>query len=241
MGGIVRRALGLALMGLVLAASSAAAAAPTTPLGHHGRWITDADGRVVILHGVNMVYKRPPFAPDAVGFGADDAQFLADNGFNTVRLGVIYKGVEPQPRQYDDAYLARIEATQQVLADHGIFSLVDFHQDMYNERFQGEGFPDWAVDDDGLPAQPQLGFPYNYLAQPATIRAFDNFWANKTVRGRGLLDAYAQAWRHTAAGFATAPYVMGYDLMNEPLARTRIQRRPPVPAGSLARRRRSGS
>jgi endoglycosylceramidase len=72
------------------------------------------------------------------------------------------------------------------------------------------------VDDDGLPAQPQLGFPYNYLAQPATIRAFDHFWENEVIRGRGLLDAYAQAWRHTAAGFATAPYVLGYDLMNEP-------------------------
>jgi hypothetical protein len=33
------------------AAAPMAAAAPTAPLGHTGRWITDADGRVVILHG----------------------------------------------------------------------------------------------------------------------------------------------------------------------------------------------
>ena len=50
-----------------------------------------------ILHGLNMVYKRPPYDPGAVGFGADDAQFLRRNGFNTIRLGLIYKAVEPQP------------------------------------------------------------------------------------------------------------------------------------------------
>jgi endoglycosylceramidase len=63
------------------------------PLGHAGRWITDAAGRVVILHGINMVYKRTPYAPDAIGFGDDDAAFLAHEGFDTLRLGVIYKAV----------------------------------------------------------------------------------------------------------------------------------------------------
>ena len=49
---------------------------PKGPLGHPGRWITDRSGRVVILHGFNMVYKVAPYAPDAIGFGADDARFL---------------------------------------------------------------------------------------------------------------------------------------------------------------------
>ena len=46
------------------------AAAAKGPLGHAGRWITDRRGRVVILHGFNMVYKVPPYAPDRIGFGA---------------------------------------------------------------------------------------------------------------------------------------------------------------------------
>ena len=100
----------------------AASAAPQLPLGHSGRWITDADGRVTVLHGLNMVYKRPPYAPDAIGFGDDDAAFLASEGYNTVRLGLIYKAIEPQPGQYDDAYLARIENTVNVLGRHGIVS-----------------------------------------------------------------------------------------------------------------------
>jgi len=113
-------------------------APPTPPLSNAGRWITDARGRIVILHGLNMVYKRPPYEPRAVGFGADDAAFLRRNGFNTVRLGLIYKAVEPHPGRYGGAYIDRIRSTERMLKAHGIFSLLDFHQDLYNERFQGE-------------------------------------------------------------------------------------------------------
>jgi endoglycosylceramidase len=35
------------------------------------------------------------------------------------------------------------------LASHGIVSLLDFHQDLYNEAFQGEGAPAWAVQQAG--------------------------------------------------------------------------------------------
>jgi endoglycosylceramidase len=173
----------------------------------------------VILHGWNMVYKVGSYRPEDAGFGDDDARFLAENGFNTVRLGVIYKGVEATPGVYDDAYLESIERTEGILAAHGIFSLLDFHQDMYNERFQGEGFPDWAVVGDAatLPAEPRLGFPANYLGMPALNRAYDNFWLNDLATdGRTLQDAYAAAWRHVAGRFADDPHVLGYNLFNEP-------------------------
>jgi endoglycosylceramidase len=199
--------------------ASSATAAPSEPLGHAGRWITDADGRVVILHGWNMVYKVGSYRPEDAGFGNDDAQFLAENGFNTVRLGVIFKGVEPTAGTYDDAYLESIARTESILAAHGIFSLLDFHQDMYNERFQGEGFPDWAVVGDAatLPAEPRVGFPGNYLEMPALNRAYDHFWLNDLAAdGRTLQDAYAAAWRHVAGRFGDAPHVLGYNLFNEP-------------------------
>lgn len=207
----MRRCL-LVTIALLGAAAPSAPALPTLPLGHEGRWLTDARGRVVIPQGTNMVYKRPPYAPDETGFGADDARFLEREGYDTVRLGVIYAAVEPQPGVYDDAYLDRIERTVRILGRRGITSLLDFHQDLYNERFQGEGWPDWAVIDDGLPAEPKNGFPANYIGMPALQRAFDNFWDNR----EGLQDRYAAAWRHVADRFKRNPYVMGYDLMNEP-------------------------
>ena len=205
-----------AAIAFVLTAGSAAAA-PQPPFGQAGGYIVDANGRVFISHGVNMVYKVAPYEPSASGFGEDDAAFLQREGFNTVRLGVIYKAVEPQPGVYDDAYLDNIAQTAELLAKHDIAPLVDFHQDMYNEKFQGEGWPDWAVIDDGAVNQPQAGFPNNYLTNPALNRAFDNFWANTPGPGDvGIGDRYAQAWKHVAARFAGQDGILGYDLLNEP-------------------------
>ncbi len=210
------RAATLLAIATAVVAPAAADAAPK-PLSNTGRWLTDASGRVVILHGFNMVYKRPPYQPGAVGFSADDADFLRRHGFNTVRLGLIYKAVEPQPGKVNHAYVRRIRALERMLAKHGIHSLLDFHQDLYNEKFNGEGWPDWAVLDDGLPAEPLTGFPGSYVTSPGLNRAFDNFYAN--VDGPGgvpIQRRYAQTWGKVAASFSGDPGVLGYDLLNEP-------------------------
>lgn len=198
-------------------APQASRAAPQGPLSSAGRWITDARGKVVILHGLNMVYKRPPYDPRSVGFGADDAAFLHRNGFDTVRLGMIYKAVEPRPGRFSSQYIRGIRATERMLARHRIFSLVDFHQDLYNEKFEGEGFPDWAVLDDGLPAEPLTGFPASYVTSPGLNRAFDNLWANaEGPGGVPIQRRYGAAWARVATAFAHDPGVLGYDLLNEP-------------------------
>src|SRR5438552_1496012 len=56
-------------------------------LRHDGRWLIDPSGRVVLLHGLNAVWKHAPWAPPATadGFTARDADFLAANGFNAIR------------------------------------------------------------------------------------------------------------------------------------------------------------
>lgn len=220
--GRIGAALGCALLLAALLPALAAAKAPKRgepvgPLSSDGRWFTDARGRVVVLHGINMVAKRPPYQPAALGFGPDDAKFLARNGFNTVRLGLIYAGVEPQPGAIDDDYIGRSRQTALKLAKQGIFTMVDFHQDLYNERFDGEGWPGWAVLDDGLPAEPTVGFPGTYLSSPGLNRAFDNFWANAAGPGGvGLQDRYAAAWKRVAREFRRDDAVLGYDVMNEP-------------------------
>jgi endoglycosylceramidase len=216
-GGRVLAVLAAIAMVGALAAGPAAAAVRPGQLGHVGRWYTDEHGRVRILHGLNVVAKRAPYLPSAIGIGEDDAAFMARQGFNTIRLGVIYTAVEPRPGVYDDGYLGRIARTVRTFRRHGIYSLLDFHQDQYSERFQGQGFPDWAVLDDGLPAEPKSGFPLNYYFMPALQRTYDNFWANRRGPGGvGVQTRYAAAWRHVAARFRDRRGVMGYDLMNEP-------------------------
>jgi endoglycosylceramidase len=211
---------GAALATLAMAASAAAAIRP--PFSHEGRWITDRSGRVVILHGVNMVNKLPPYHPASLGFSEDDVRFLAREGFNTVRLGIIHKGLEPSPGGYDDAYLGQVAETARMAARNGVYPLVDFHQDMYNERFNGEGEPDWSVHPDcrAIPAEPDVGFPGNYSVMPALWCAYDRFWLNQESEGTRLQDAYAAAWRHAASAFRGQRGVVGFDIFNEPWAGT---------------------
>lgn len=210
---------------ILLLAAAPASAAPHAPLDHAGRWITDADGRVTVLHGWNMVYKVGSYRPEDSGFGADDARFLARHGFGTVRLGLIHRGLEPRPPgpngepRYREPYLSSVARTQRVLAAERIFSLLDIHQDLYSERFQGEGMPPWAIVGDArsLPAQPRVGFPGNYVVMEALSRAFDHFWENdRTAHGRRLQQALADVWQLVAAKFRDRGYVLGYNLLNEP-------------------------
>jgi endoglycosylceramidase len=210
---------------LLFAPATTSAAPPKGQLSHEGRWITDAKGRVVTLHGWNLVSKVGSYRPEDSGFGADDARFLKRHGFNTVRLGVIYKALEPNPPadgqpRYSEGYLHSLRRTQRLLARHGIYTLLDFHQDLYNEKFQGEGWPDWQVLDNasGVPCPNQLrqGFPNNYVVNAGLNCAFDSFWANRQVQGVGLQDRYAEAWRHVAKRFRRAPRMLGYNIINEP-------------------------
>jgi endoglycosylceramidase len=189
---------------------------PRAGLSHQGRWLTDQWGRVVNLHGVNLVQKFPPIAPATAGFGADDARFLRDEGFNVVRLGVVFGAVMPRPGVIDQAYVDSIAETVRVLADEKVFTLLDFHQDGYGPATHGNGFPEWATLTDGLPNPPDP-FPSYYLTNPALQRAFDNFWENRPgPDGVPLQTHYAEAVHSVAAAVAAEDYVLGYDLMNEP-------------------------
>ncbi len=186
---------------------------PRGPLRPEGRWLRDPLGRVVILHGVNGVWKIPPYHPpeSQQGFTRADARLLRELGFNVFRLGWIWKGLEPAKDRVDRAYLDALERWAKLLEEEGIFVLLDSHQDMYNERFKGEGFPDWATYDDGIPLLVDAGFPGNYLT-PAVSRAFDNLWMNR----EGIWGEYASAWKEVASRFASHRMVLGYDLLNEP-------------------------
>ncbi|MCF8711240.1 cellulase family glycosylhydrolase [Corynebacterium parakroppenstedtii] len=186
-------------------------------IGQSGKWYTDGSGRAVLTQGVNMVYKHPPYTAEAGGFNEDDADWLAKEGFDSVRLGIIWKAVEPEPGQYDDAYLDSIANTVKMLGKRGIMTLIDAHQDMYNEKFEGEFAPDWAVIDDGLPSLLKVGFPTNQAVNIGLIRAYDNFLTNKPGPGGvGLQDRYAAMWKHVAEKMGSLPGMMGYDIMNEP-------------------------
>jgi endoglycosylceramidase len=179
------------------------------PLSTTGTWITDSDGKVVLMHGTNQVNISPQLlTPSEAGFSADDAAFLAANGFNAVRLGIDWSRLEPQPGVYDDTYLASINETVQMLASHGIYSLLDMHQQLG---------PSWSIDTGGVPSA-HLPFPLGLFFDPAQNHALDKFWANGTAsNGVGLQNNYALMMEHVANYFNGDTSVMGIEIMNEPL------------------------
>lgn len=126
-----------------------------------------------------MVYKLDPYTPEASGFDENDADWLVKQGFDSVRLGFIWKAVEPEPGVYDDEYIESVRQTTRMLTDRGIMVLLDAHHDQYNEAFQGEFAPDWAVITDEVPSTLPLGFPANQVGNIGLLRALDNFLANR--------------------------------------------------------------
>lgn len=190
--------------------------APAGPVGHVGRWLTDADGRVLLLRGVNLVRKTPPLDPADAGFDDDDAQLLADSGFDAVRLGIEAYALMPSPGEIDTAYLDQIASTVDTLAAHGLRVLLDFHQDGWGPAFRDNGFPVWMTFTNGA-TDTGTPFPLYYLTNPAIQAAFQSFWDNVPGPGGVPLQERAAAWfEAVGARFAGNDAVLGYDLLNEP-------------------------
>ena len=115
------------------------------------RFIVDKEGRTVLLHGINAIYKVDPYIPltgddewdSNNSLNAKDIEDLVSWGMNFVRLGVMWEGVEREAGKYDDAYLDRVEALINKMGEAGIYTLVDAHQDVYARYMCGEGIPDF--------------------------------------------------------------------------------------------------
>ena len=218
------------LLGAVIALVSVASATAATsarqvpagagkgalaPLSGHGRWFVDAAGRTVQLRGVNEVYKYAPYYPAASGFGADDADLLAKNGFNVVRLGVDFQGLLPEPGRVQRAYIEDLASTVDALGRRGIYTLLDFHQDGFSPKYNGNGFPDWWAIDDGV-NNPDVQFPLYYVLNPAMQRAWEHFWMNSEVAGQGIQDWFMDGYNAVVKRFRDDQHVIGYEAFNEP-------------------------
>lgn len=180
------------------------------------RFVTDAQGRSLILHGLNT-QSSAKSAPDGVPTAYDEEFVEAERdllGSNVVRFLLQWRSLEPAPGRYDEAYLDRVDSWVRWYAERDILVLLDMHQDIYGPAVNGNGAPAWATKDDGLPAPAQDPWELGYV-QPGTMRAFDHFW-NTTGEHPELRGHYARAWAHVAKRFADDPAVLGYDLMNEP-------------------------
>ncbi len=186
-----------------------------TSIGVNGRRFVDGHGRQVLLHGVNMVCKdrwRGYIGP----WGEQDLAQLRNWGFNAIRLGVLWDGLEPEPGIFDQEYLRRLRRFIQQADAWGLRVIVDMHQDLYGVSF-GDGAPKWATITDGTPYRPTEPWGDAYLTSGAVMQAFDHFWSDdRGPDGLGLTGHYREAWKVLAQTLGCEPNVVGYDVMNEP-------------------------
>jgi endoglycosylceramidase len=213
-----------------------------------GPYLYDQQGRVVFFHGVNAVYKLPPYelypAPGKPwNFSAADASLIAALGFNVVRLGMTWSGLEPgtasanntsicrpgapgDPHQFNQAvltrYLDNLDKTVALLGRFHIYTLLDMHQDVYSQQFDGEGAPNWAVCTHGAQITDLPGrWSQNYTSAAADT-AYRHFWTND-VAGN-LQGEFDRVWAAVAGHFRTNPWILGYDPFNEPYSRSLVTR-----------------
>jgi Cellulase (glycosyl hydrolase family 5)/Glycoside hydrolase family 5 C-terminal domain len=217
-----------------------------------GAWFRDANGRYVLFRGVNFGprSKMPPYLPVyPLAFHVLSKQMLAGElqavkgllaqlkrlGFNVVRLVVQWKGIAPDPDTLaNKEYLDAVEIIVEELFKLGIYSLIDFHQDLASERYGGDGFPDWAISyPPSLPecVKPTASWCLRYCGFPLPSlplvlptlnamvrRTLRSFWQNKTRNGNksSTQDMFLKSIRETADRFKYLNGVLGYEPFNEP-------------------------
>ncbi len=207
----------LACLAGVLALAVACHPRPEAP-----RYITDEQGRALILHGMNASNSAKFRADRLPALAREDfARLSRDWGFNLVRLVLSWDALEPEPGVYGEAWLDQVAQRVDWCAEAGIWVVLDMHQDVYGPYdsdgrwIGGNGHPAWAFLSDGEPFTRREPWFYNYF-EPAVVRAFDNFWDH--AKHPELQDHYAGALRRLAERFRDHPAVLGYDVMNEPWA-----------------------
>lgn len=191
----------------------------------NGLRLVDTAGQPLLLRGLNIMDKT---ASGGHFEGLNRAAFdsIRSWGMNVVRLGIFWEGIAPAPGQIDPSYLQQLSQHVALAKKAGLYVLLDMHQDLYSEKYGGDGAPAWACLDEGKPhIKNGSSWDDAYFSSPAIQTAFDNFWANKKLAdGTGIQDHYCQAWKAVAERFADNPTVIGYDIMNEPFIGSPIKK-----------------
>jgi len=180
-----------------------------------GDQFVDNYGRQIILNGTNIVSKNKE---EGYMYKSGEELFekLSSLGMNTIRLVIIWDGLEPEPGQYNEKYLQEIDKRIAWAKKHNVFVVLDMHQDLFSVKY-ADGAPAWATLDEGKPHTTGAIWSDAYMMSEAVQTSFDNFWANAPAPdGIGIQDHFANVWKHVAKRYANNTTVIGYDLMNEP-------------------------
>ncbi|HEY4239187.1 MAG TPA: cellulase family glycosylhydrolase [Kofleriaceae bacterium] len=172
-------------------------------------FLRDADGRALILRGVNLSgsQKVSPYIDDKTQ--ADYTRVRADWGFNAIRFVMTWSAVEPTQGQYDDAYLAQVKTRMQWAAAANLAVVIDMHEDIYGEGFGFDGAPKWTCDPSHYDAFVPRDQWFLNAADPNVQACTDALYSDNAA-------AFTAAWVHVAQALAGEPAIVGFDVLNEP-------------------------
>ncbi len=176
-------------------------------------FIRDRDGRAIILRAIAFPSKdldywseQPPDQDET------DLAFIAESGFNAIRLGINWSRIEPERDQYDESYLDLVARHARLAADQGLYIFIDMHQDLYGVGFGLEGAPYWTCDEAYYESfEPIEPWFFNYFSEEVKA-CFDGFWESEELQRHQRNAAAALASRLTDNA-----YILGFDTFNEPL------------------------
>ncbi|HME53168.1 MAG TPA: cellulase family glycosylhydrolase [Candidatus Lokiarchaeia archaeon] len=171
----------------------------------------DDEGRSVLLRGVNLggncKYPARPCSPTNVKtdfhdhrevsyvgapFPLEEAnehfERLKHWGFNALRFLVSWEGIEHAgPGDYDTEYLDYVKDVLDIATNHGFYTFIDPHQDVWGRMSGGDGAPGWTYEAVGLDftkfdaAEAALVMQYRYdPANPATYPPLN--WSENSIR-----------------------------------------------------------
>jgi endoglycosylceramidase len=164
---------------------------------------------------------------------------------NVVRLGVLWQAVVPHADgQVNHEYLANVSKLVTMLGEHGIYTLIDMHQDVLGARFCGEGLANWTVGkimnasgfntsdptqrfaaplatSAAMDIDPVTQYPSRAKCLTHTFSDYYNTFESLAAWDAffatpGLWDDCGDHWHAVATVFADTPSVLGYELLNEP-------------------------
>ena len=200
--------------------SSSAPPAPTSPIRPAAGHLVDSDGRTALLRGVNIRaaglfdgwkghLPLPPFDAEA------DCRVIGEDlGMNQLRLAISWSLLEPTRGQLDRSYVDHVLALAAACNRHGVYSLVDLHQDGWSKYVGEDGAPFWAHQ----PPLPADDLDERHGGQATTEAAPQAALAGFFADHDGLVGDYARTAAELATLIEQAPGVIGLELMNEPVA-----------------------
>ena len=222
------------------------------------RGLVDVMDRRVYLRGVNIggkqplghtTWTQPPRKGSFIGtlFEMDSIDShlhrLASCGFTLLRLNITWEALEPIAEgYYDMAYIAYLVSVVRACDRHGMWVVIDSHQDAWSRWTGGDGAPRWTMErlgmDPGMFTETRSAMLHgedsghmtwfvNYTLYGAGTMFALFFGGNRfapatKVNGVGvqewLQSAYIRAWCKVAEALAGERNVLGFEPMNEPNA-----------------------